>query len=235
VVLSRAALRRFPFAHRNRNFSSKFVFVNPLSNLSSRNALRKDLEIREITKSTKFYFLARKQQAIFASSTTKDHMFSGLDGHSMGYTSSSGRTASDTAGILGFARSSARRWHERQVTQMGLRRTVLLVTRAGMNIARSSREAVRSVRRTGTWSAVLGMPVLAEVSGGSLSVALPRGQEAMQGGTDDLTNSSRESQISTSGSTPFTMRWKRAGCRYLVLPEDHAGRRIDQARRMDKP
>ena len=58
---------------------------------------------------------------------------------------------------------------------------MLLVVRAGMNIARSSREAVRRVRRTGTWSAVLGMPLLAWVSGGSLSVALPLGQEAMQG------------------------------------------------------
>jgi hypothetical protein len=79
-----------------------------------------------------------------------------------------------------------------------------------------------------------GMPLLAGVSEGRSLWLRHSGRRCAGGWTDDLTNSSRESRISTFGSTPFTMRWKRAGCRYLVLPKGRVGRRLGQARNRRK-
>jgi hypothetical protein len=50
VVPSRAALRRFPFAHRNRNLASKFGFVKPLCSANREIALPKHLETRDLKK-----------------------------------------------------------------------------------------------------------------------------------------------------------------------------------------
>jgi hypothetical protein len=60
VVLSRAALRRFPFAHRNRKLASNFGSVNALCSANREIAMPKHLETLDLKKRLQFYFVATK-------------------------------------------------------------------------------------------------------------------------------------------------------------------------------